>query len=101
MWGHLGTRGREDKSTAPRICNDLPSQDKEFDVQTPSLFLVTGPFSGNVRHFQAIFGKFAWALFGRFQAIPSQGAAKGGRQKEFDHFFSFLGLFRSLFGHFF
>ena len=29
-----------------------------------------------------------------------QGAAKGGRQKEFDHF-SFSGLFRSLFGHFF
>ena len=31
-----------------------------------------------------------------------QGAAKGGRQKEFDHsFFPFSGLFRSLFGHFF
>ena len=26
-----------------------------------------------------------------------QGAAKGGRQKEFDHFFSFSGRFRSLF----
>ena len=30
-----------------------------------------------------------------------QGAAKGVRQKEFDHFFSFSGRFRSLFGHFF
>ena len=30
-----------------------------------------------------------------------QGAAEGGRQKEFDHFFSFSGLFRSFFGHFF
>ena len=30
-----------------------------------------------------------------------QGASKGGRQKEFgDFFFSFSGLFRSLFGHF-
>ena len=31
----------------------------------------------------------------------SQGAAKGGRQKEFDHFFSFSGLCLSLVGHFF
>ena len=31
----------------------------------------------------------------------NQGAAKGVRQKEFDHFFSFSGRFRSLFGHFF
>ena len=31
----------------------------------------------------------------------TQGAAKGVRQKEFDHFFSFSGRFRSLFGHFF
>ena len=30
-----------------------------------------------------------------------QGAAKGVRQKEFDHFFSFSGRFQSLFGHFF
>ena len=30
-----------------------------------------------------------------------QGAAKGVRQKEFDHFFSFSGRLRSLFGHFF
>ena len=29
------------------------------------------------------------------------GAANGGQQKEFDHFFAFSGLFRSLFGHFF
>ena len=31
----------------------------------------------------------------------NQGAAKGVRQKEFDHFLSFSGRFRSLFGHFF
>ena len=31
----------------------------------------------------------------------TQGAAKGGRQKEFDHFFSFSGHFWSLFGHLF
>ena len=30
-----------------------------------------------------------------------KGAAKGGRQKEFDHSFSFSGLFQSLFGHLF
>ena len=30
-----------------------------------------------------------------------QGVAKGVRQEEFDHFFSFSGRFRSLFGHFF
>ena len=30
-----------------------------------------------------------------------QGAAKGVRQKQFDHLFSFSGRFRSLFGHFF
>ena len=33
-------------------------------------------------------------------SFRTQGAAKGGRQKEFDHFFLFSGLFRSLFGHF-
>ena len=33
--------------------------------------------------------------------VTTQGAAKGGRQKEFDHSFSFSGLFRSPFGHFF
>ena len=31
----------------------------------------------------------------------NQGAAKGGRQKEFDHSFSLSGHFRSLFGYFF
>ena len=30
-----------------------------------------------------------------------QGATKGVRQKELDHFFSFSGRFRSLFGLFF
>ena len=33
--------------------------------------------------------------------LAIQGAAKGGRQKEFDHFFLFSGLSRSLFSHFF
>ena len=37
-----------------------------------------------------------------FASTKFQGAAtKGVRQKEFDHFFSFSGRFRSLFGHFF
>ena len=36
-----------------------------------------------------------------FSLLGYQGAAKGGRQKDFDHFFLFSGLFRSLLGHFF
>ena len=41
-------------------------------------------------------GARSW-LHSDSQRIIFQGAAKGGRQKEFDHFFSFSGLFRSLF----
>ena len=54
------------------------------------------------RHLNAARQKLPRRNFCRSLAhAMTQGAAEGGRQKEFDHFFSFSGLFRSLFGHFF
>ena len=42
-----------------------------------------------------------WLRSYKVMKLQGAAAAKGGWQKEFDHFFSFSVLFRSLFGHFF
>ena len=56
----------------------------------------------SARHWDPAETPFAKTPSSRFLSFGiCQGAAKGGRQKESDHFFSFSGHFRSLFGHFF
>ena len=54
----------------------------------------------NAKFTERIFDSL-FTIYSRANGSVIQDAAKGGRQKEFDHSFGFSGLFRSLFGHFF